>query len=191
MKRFFILAMMACAGLSVQAQTPQKSGHLNFQEIVYLMPEMDSANVVLEKYGKELNDMFTSMQQEYQSKVSDYQAMNANWTPAVLEAKTKEIQEMEVRIQTFQQNAYQDLQMKQNELFQPLYQRASEAVRKVAKSKGLVYVFDVSGLLYYDDQASEDLGEAVRKELGIPLDKKLNLQKMQQQQQQAPAGAAM
>ncbi|MBR5249907.1 MAG: OmpH family outer membrane protein [Bacteroidales bacterium] len=173
-----ILVFAFVLGFAVAASAQQKSGHVNFQEIVYLTSDMDSATVVLEKYGKELNDTFTGMQQEYQSKVTDYQALSANWTQAVLELKTRELQEMELRIQSFQQSAYQEMQNKQNQLFTPIYQKVAAAIEKIAKTNALVYVFDTSaqGLLYVDDQASMDLTVPVKNELSIPLDKQIATQ---------------
>ena len=49
-----------------------KLAHINSQEIVALMPEMDSANVKLEKYGKELSDQMQDMQKEFQTKYETY-----------------------------------------------------------------------------------------------------------------------
>ncbi|MBO7279189.1 MAG: OmpH family outer membrane protein [Bacteroidales bacterium] len=179
-----ILIFALVLGLSMTASAQQRSGHVSFQEIVYLTSDMDSATVVLEKYGKELNDMFTSMQQEYQNKLADYQALSANWTQTVLEAKVRELQDAESRLQSFQQSAYQDMQNKQNQLFAPIYKKVSDAIQKVAKANGLVYVFDTSaqGLLFVDEVASMDLTVPLKNELNIPLDKALPTQQMQQAQ---------
>lgn len=180
-----ILIFALLLGFTLHASAQQKSGHVSFQEIVYLTSDMDSATVVLEKYGKELNDMFAGMQQEYQNKMADYQALSANWSQAVLEAKVRELQDAEARLQSFQQNAYQDMQNKQNQLFAPIYKKVSDAIQKVAKAHGLVYVFDTSaqGLLFVDDQASMDLTIPLKNELMIPLDKALPVPQAQQAQQ--------
>jgi outer membrane protein len=77
------------------------------------MDEMDSAQVVLEKYGRELQETFVSMQNEFQTKVNNYEQMSANWTPAVVQAKTQELESMQQRLQQFQASAQQDLQAKQ------------------------------------------------------------------------------
>ena len=53
------------------------------------MPEMDSANVKLEKYGKELSDQMQDMQKEFQTKYETYQQKSATWTAAVIESKQK------------------------------------------------------------------------------------------------------
>ena len=50
-----------------------KFGHINMQTLVQLMPETDSANVALEKYGKDLEETFQGMQKEFQTKYETYQ----------------------------------------------------------------------------------------------------------------------
>lgn len=182
MKRITIIILCSLfAAYSVYAQE-FKFGHINLQETVYLMAEMDSAQVVLQKYGTDLQETFVSMQNEFQSKYNTYQQMSANWTPAVLEAKTKELQEMEQRIQQFQQSAQQEIQQKQNELLAPIYQKANDAVAKVGKANNFTYVFDIStsGIPYINESVSVNVTDMVKKELSIPLDKKLPQQTQNQ-----------
>ena len=71
-------------------------------------------------------------------------------------------------IQEFQQSISQELQAKQNELMAPLYEKAQNAVNKVAKAQGISVVFDNNSALYYDPATTVDLTAAARKELGIP-----------------------
>lgn len=175
---FFISVLFSTSFVSAQ---DMKFGHVNLQEIIFLMSEMDSAQVVLEKYGNDLQETFVSMQNEFQSKYNTYQQMSANWAPAVYDAKTKELEEMQQRLQQFQQSAQQDIQQKQQEILAPIYKKANDAVAKVGRSNNFIYIFDISagGVPYFDDTKSVDVSEMLKKALNIPLDKKL-----QQQQQQ-------
>lgn len=161
-----------------------KFGHINMQEIVFLMDEMDSARVVLEKYNKDIQDTYNAMLTEYQTKVSTYQQMAANWTPATQEAKANEIQNLEQRLNQYQQSAQMDLQNKQQELIMPIQQKASEAVNKVGRTNGFTYIYDLSigAVIYFDEQSSIDVSNMVKKELNIPLDKKLPMGGQQQAQ---------
>ena len=160
-----------------------KLAHINSQEIVALMPEMDSANVKLEKYGKELSDQMQDMQKEFQTKYETYQQKSATWTAAVLESKQKELQDMLTRLEQFQQNAQQTFQMEQQKYYAPIYKKANEAITKVAKAGGYTYVIDLSAgaVIYVDDANAKNISDDVKRELSIPLDKKLP------QQQQQPA----
>ncbi|HNQ38924.1 MAG TPA: OmpH family outer membrane protein, partial [Prolixibacteraceae bacterium] len=74
------------------------------------------------------------------------------------------------RIQNFSQVAQQQLQQKQAEMLRPIFEKAQKAVADVAKEKGLIYVFDVSGELgtvLYRSNESLDLLPLVKTKLGI------------------------
>ena len=68
----------------------------------------------------------------------------------------------------------------------PIYQKAQEAVSKLAKEGGYVYVFDRQSILFIDDTQSTDLTPIARKDLGIAEDRTLeSLQAELQAQTQA------
>lgn len=152
-----------------------KFGHVNFQEIVYLMDEMDSARVVLEKYNKDIQSTYDSMMMEFQRLYGEYQQMAMNWSPAVLEAKQKELQDIEVRLQEFQQSAQIDMQNKQQEVLTPIQMKANEAVQKVGRTNGFIYIFDTSmgTIPFVNETLSIDVTSLVKQELKISPDKKL------------------
>ena len=76
MKKLFVLALAAFAGLSLQAQT---FGRVNFSELVALMPEMDQAREVIAASQKEAEETYSAMLEEFQSKYSQYQQKQATW----------------------------------------------------------------------------------------------------------------
>ena len=167
--KFLALVMVLFATQSF-AQT--KLGHINVQELIALMPEGDSAVMKLENYAKELEETMQGMQQEFNTKLQTYQQKNATWTAAILEAKTKELQEMEQRLQMFNQNAQQEMAQLQQSLFAPVYEKASKAVETLAADGGFTYVFDLSaGGIFYKGASSIDLLEDAKKALGIPASK--------------------
>lgn len=183
MKKIIFIAAAMFMTMPLSAQNV-KFGHVNMQEIVFLMDETDSARVTLDKYNKDINDTYEAMMKEYGVKVNTYQQMSANWTPAVLEAKAKEIQDIEARIQQFQSDAQRDMQNKQQELMRPIQIKANDAVVKVGKANGLVYIFDVStgAVPFVNDALSMDVTNQLKQELNIPLDKKLQVPQQPQQQ---------
>lgn len=189
MKRIFTLTivtlLLACASPKATAQET-KFGHVNLQEVIALMPEMDSAMVVLEKYSKEMQEIFGGMQNEFMKKYNDYNQMSANWAPAIVEAKTKELQEMEQNLQQFEANAQRDIQAKQQEMLAPIYIKAGDAIKKLGKTEGFIYIFDSgSGIPYINEDLSVDVTVAMKNALNIPLDKKPRV--AQQPAQTAPA----
>ncbi|MBR5610772.1 MAG: OmpH family outer membrane protein [Bacteroidales bacterium] len=178
MKKLLIILFVALYGSAASFAQELKFGHVNMQEVIFLMDEMDSAQVVLEKYSRELQETFVSMQNEFQTKVNNYEQMSANWTPAVVQAKTQELESMQQRLQQFQASAQQDLQAKQQELLTPIQAKAFEAVETMGKANGFVYIFDISAgsVCFVNDAISVDVTEMLKKALNIPLDKKLKAQ---------------
>lgn len=174
MKNITKILALALVFISTQsfAQT-NKFGHVNFQELVALMPERDSATVKLEKYATELDETLKGMQNEFNTKYQAYNQKSATWTAAILESKTKELEDMQQRLRLFQENAQTDYQNQQQTLFAPIIKKAGDALTKIGKDGGFIYIFDLSGnaLIYHSD-SSVDILPLARKELGIPADKK-------------------
>ncbi|PKP41868.1 MAG: hypothetical protein CVT93_06525 [Bacteroidetes bacterium HGW-Bacteroidetes-10] len=176
----FLLALFVVVSASASAQT-FKFGHLNSQELVALMPDRDSAAAKLEKYAADLNETMEAMQVEFNTKLNTYQQKQATWTAVVLEAKQKELQEIQTRLEQFQQNAGQEYQAMQGQLLSPVYKKANDAIQKIGKEKGFTYIFDLStgSIPYFSTEMSIDVLPLAKAELGIPADKKLPVQQPQ------------
>ena len=84
-------------------------------------------------------------------------------------AKQTTIQDLEKRITEAQEKAQEELTTKRTELYTPVFKKAEDAVKLVAKEKGFAYVFDVSqpGVVYFD--GGEDLINVVKTKLGIAI----------------------
>lgn len=167
--KFLALVMVLFA---TQSFAQVKLAHINMQELVALMPERDSAVMKLENYAKDLEETMQGMQQEFNTKLQTYQQKNATWTAAILEAKTKELEEMQQRLQMFNQNAQQEMAQLQQSLFAPVYEKASKAVEKLGTDGGYTYIFDLSaGGIIFKGASSTDLLPDAKKALGIPASK--------------------
>ena len=167
MKRIILIAAMAVASVAASAQE-FKFAYVDFTELVQLMPEADSARVQTEAASLEAQETYQAMVEEYQSKGQQFQQKQASWTPAIRESKAAELQQIEYRIQEFQQAIQQDLQQLQNQLQAPIYQKAQKVVNDLAKAKGLAVVFEKASLLYIDPAQMLDLTPEARVALNIP-----------------------
>ena len=188
MKR--IIVMIAAAALAFTAASAQsyKFAHVNFQELVQLMPEMDSARVQIEAANQETQETYGAMVQEFQDKYSQYEQKANEWTPAIRQSKERELSEIQSRIQDFQQSIQQELRQLENQLMSPIYQKVQETVNSLAKAGGYIYVFDSTSLLYIDAAQSTDLTPEARTTLGIPADKTMESLQAELQAQAAAAG---
>ena len=119
MKKTLLIAA-AAALFSVAATAQTKFAHVNFGELVQLMPEADSAMVQLEAANNEAQETYSSMVSEFQSKYDQFEQKQATWTPAVRESKQKELMDIQTRVQEFQQAIQQDLNQLQNTLMSPI-----------------------------------------------------------------------
>ena len=189
MKRIVLFAAMALVTLTGFAQP--KFAHVNFSELVQLMPEADKAREAMTASQKEASDTFQAMYEEYQTKVQQYQQKAASWTPAIKESKEKELSDIQQRLEEFNQTIQQELQQQQQQLMAPIYQKAQEAVTTLAKAGNFIYVMDQGSFLYFDPAQSVDLTPDARKALNIPEGRTLeSLQQELQAQAEAQAAAA-
>jgi outer membrane protein len=79
--------------------------------------------------------------------------------------KQKELQDLQARIQEFQQNAESSLQKKQQALLQPIYQLIQQNIKIVADENGYTYVFNADTLLHAPE--GDNISDLVLKKLGV------------------------
>ena len=163
-----ILTICAALFFAASAFAQTKTGYVNITELIQLQPAMDTVRTQYESAQKETYETYQAMMEEYQTKATTFQQKQASWTPAIKESKQKELNEIGNRIQEFEQSANQDLQQMQQALQAPIYQKLNEEIQKLAKAKGLAFVFDIATVLYIDPAQSIDLTPELRTILGIP-----------------------
>lgn len=167
MKHFFLALAVAASLVASPSAFAQKTGYVNLNDLLLLMPERKKAETDIQEYAKQLDGQMKTMSGEYESKVSEYQSKESLMTEPVKLDKQKEIADLEERIKNFQQTAQESLQKKQNELLEPMLKKAKKAIEEVAKENSIKQVFDTSsGLVLYFD-SSEDIMGLVKKKLGI------------------------
>lgn len=185
MKKIFMFAALAMMSMTVSAQ---KFAHVNLNELVQLMPEMDDARLKIDAASREAGDAYQEMVNEFNTKYQAYQQKVSTWSQATRETKEKELTDIQQRIQEFQQTVQAELQQQQQTLMAPIYKKAQDTVEQLGREGGYVYVFDVNAALYIDPAQSTDITAAARKILGISDDRTLEAL---QRELQAQAQAAM
>ncbi len=170
MKKLLLIAAAALVSLAASAQD-QKLAHVDFQAVVFVVPEYAQAMTELAVAQKDAQDNLDEMLEEYQKKVQAYEKNQSTWSQTVRESKEKELTNLQQRIQEFQQDIQQELQTMQQQKIAPVQQKVSEAINAEAKKAGFLYVFDRSTMIYIDETNSQDLTQAVRTALEIPDDR--------------------
>ena len=120
----------------------QKFGHINTQELFVQMPEVAQVKLKMDTIQSQYESQFTMMYEELQKKVQDYQAQEATMADAIKQIRQQELQEMQQRIQLFNQTAEQDVQRKQQELLAPIHEKMAKAIKAVGEREGYTYIFD-------------------------------------------------
>lgn len=167
MKKSIVLLVALFSVLAMSAQT-LKFGHVNSQELLTSLPDMDSVMNQLEELQTSNNELLTKMQEELQSEATKYQAGADTMLASVREYKEQQLQAMQENIQKFYQEAQTSMQKKQQELTQPIMDKVQKAIDAVATEQGLVYVFDLAtGSILYHSTQSLDIKPLVRKKLGL------------------------
>jgi outer membrane protein len=164
-----VVAVIAFAAMSftVSAQKNQKFGHLDFAKLYAAMPGQDSVKVKMQDYIKTIQDQYSAMQTEYESKLNDYTANKETMSSIIKQTKEKEIGDLQDRMQAFQGSAQQAMSDKEAELTAPIIDKAKAAVKDVAKEGGYTYVFNsTEGLLLYAEP-NDDILPLVKKKLGL------------------------
>ena len=167
MKRILLIAAMAMMSLAATAQNI-KIACVDMNELIMLMPEMDAAREQMETAELEAQETYAAMVEEYQTKAQQYQQKAESWTPTIRESKAAELQQIEMRIQEFNQAISQELQQTQQMLQMPIVEKAQKAVNELAKQKGVAFVADKATFLYIDPAQMIDLTPEARVKVGIP-----------------------
>ncbi|MFC2137314.1 OmpH family outer membrane protein [Bacteroidota bacterium] len=166
--KIFVVTVIVGTSMSLTAQKSIKIGHIDSQELLSLMPESDSARIVMENETKSIQDQLELMQVEFNNKYNDYVTKMDSLSKFIRQSKEQELQDLQQRIQIFEGNAQQSLQQTQAELFQPIIDKAQKAIEEVGNENGFTYIFDSSiGSIVYKSDDAEDIMELVKAKLGI------------------------
>lgn len=166
LKLSFVSVLIVVSSFTSQAQ---KMAHINLDSLISVMPETKTATQSVQDYAKQLETQVTAMQTELQTKYEDFMAKQGDMPALVKASKEKELNDLNQRIQDFQQQAQVDYQKKSAELSKPVYDKAKKAIDQVAKDNGYKYVLDTStGLVIYNEPA-DDIFNLTVKKLGITL----------------------
>lgn len=156
-------------GNMVMAQnTSLKIAYINSAVLLQSMPERVAADSALAKYTRSFQEQIELMTKEFQTKLQQFQSSEKTMTEAMKEVKTKELQDLQSRIESTQQSAQEKIQTKKQDLYTPILEKADKAIKDVAKEKNYDYIFDVNsqgGIVFSKDEY--DITNLVKEKMGI------------------------
>ena len=149
---------------SSQSFSQLKIGHINTNELISTMPEADSAQVQPQALNDQLVRTSEELQVDYRQAYVDYEKEVATMSDLVRKTKEDGLQDMMTRIQEFGQMSQQEINKKQDVLYQPILIKAQNAIQEVADEQGFDYILET--------------GQA--QVLTVPKDESLNVMKLVQ-----------
>lgn len=162
-----LIAVVLMLAVAAPTFAQQKFGHIDSAALLDLMPEKAKAEKDLEAFAIPFNDELKKMATELETKMVEFESTQEGMTKLVRQTKVTEIQDMQTRIQQFQENAQAEISGKEQEVLGPIVEKARKAIDEVANDKGYTYVFDASlGVLLYMKDSNDIMAE-VKVKLGI------------------------
>jgi outer membrane protein len=146
------------------SQNQLKIGHVNINEIMNLLPERDSAQLVLERETKEIESTYEELTVAYNKLLDEYQKGLPTFSELIKKTKEAELMDKQQRLSEFQQDASITLQRRNAELIQPIYDKIIKAIEKIAAENGFTYILDLSnGAVVYTSKESQNISQQVLK----------------------------
>lgn len=164
MKRLIILALIALP-LSAFAQ---KFAHVNTESIINAMPEYASAQTEVQNLAKQYEDDWKRMQDEFQTKLEDYQKNGETLPETMKQRRQQELSDLNTRLEQYQQVAQQDIAKLQNTKMTEITEKVRKAINEVGTAGGYVYIMDMSaGIPFINETISTDVTDQVKAKMNI------------------------
>ncbi|GAB3327779.1 OmpH family outer membrane protein [Marivirga atlantica] len=171
MKRILIIMLALGLAINLNAQNV-KIGYTNADYVLSLMPESKEVQSQIQAYEKQFSNTIQQKVQTFQQKVAEYQQNAPTMTDQVRTDKEMELQAEQQSLQKFQQDAEQSIMRKQQELYEPLYEKIQNAIDKVAEENGFTHIVRAEAMLYIADEDNGNISDMVLRKLGVepPVD---------------------
>lgn len=147
---------------SAPAPGTTKTAHLNTGLILESLPESAVADSMLRQYQDSLRTGLEAIEDEFATKLQYLQDNQDDITPKQSQELQTELQGLQQSVQTYQQAATQQFEVRRDEYLNPIVQRVQAAIEAHAQAEGYTLVFDVSvpgALVFARD--GDDITEAV------------------------------
>lgn len=167
MKKLILMAGLVLVSFSSFAQS--KIGTIDADFIVSQLPEIATVNEGLKAYNSELQAELDTSVKNFEQMLASYQAGVETFSEEEKKAKEGELISLENDIKNFRQKASVMMQMKRNELSEPLYAKINAAMLEIVNEEGFTQIFHAGGNSLAFSADSHDITEKVLKKLGITV----------------------
>ncbi|MES2430488.1 MAG: OmpH family outer membrane protein [Bacteroidota bacterium] len=167
MKKLFTVLAIAflVIGLSNISVAQNKIGYIDTRLLVSIMPEAKAADSALQDYQASLEAQGKEYITEFSEKQDAYIKDSAKFSAATKELKNNDLGALYQKIQNWNGIMQQMIEEKQQVLTTPIYTKAIDNIKLVAKENGYTYVLEAATLLVMPN--GDDLLPLVKKKLNI------------------------
>ncbi len=165
-------AALAFVGLNANAQSAPKIGYTDIDVLLAGHPKSKAVEAELQTRSTQYQNQMQSLQKDLQDKYTSYQKAEATMSDVIKADKQKELQGIQERLQTLQQNAQVELGQKQQQLLQPLLTDIDNAIKAVAKENNYTFILSSSistqlnPVVLYADPSTE-VTDLIFKKMGV------------------------
>lgn len=164
MKKLIILALI----MLPMSAFAQKFAHVNSAVIINAMPEYTKARTDLEALAKQYEDELKRIQDEFRTKLEDYQKNGETLPETMKQRRQQELQDLDTRMTQYRQTAEEDLSKQESTKLAEISEKVGKAIKEVGTAGGYVYIMDVtSGIPFINETLSTDVTDQVKAKLNI------------------------
>lgn len=164
MKRLLLILLL---GLSSTTSFAQKTAHINTLALIDKMPEKSLAQEELNKLHIETESLLQELVTKYTELGLEIEEQGETWSAVILQMKKNELIRLEQTIQDAKILAEKEFAYKEQELLEPILEKAMEAIEVVAEKRGYDYVIDTAAGNMLISPEEHDLLDDVLVELGL------------------------
>lgn len=169
MKKMFWMAALALLTIA-SAQAQDKYGHLNFGNLVALMPETKTADEQLKSYQDSLIQAGEARAADFQKRAEAFvtKVQSGELPPREQQTQGQQLEQERQALAQLEMVIQQQMAARREQLLQPIVAKVEKAITEYAKANGYMMIFDTStfnAVLYAQD--SDDLMDDVKAKLGL------------------------
>ena len=155
--------------VSAGSASAQKHGYISVDQVVSLMPEITKLDTTMQRFQIDsLQPQLALMIQDYNYKDSMLNSKDSSKIPATVRNQYRQdMQNVSYQLQNWQGYSQQVMQAKQEQLLAPLYRKAMDGIKAVAKESGYAFVHNMDALIVAPP--ADDMLPLVAKKLNLKL----------------------
>lgn len=168
MKKILLIAFVLVGALTTSYA--QKYGHLNFGNMLSLLPQTKTADEQLAAFQQGLVSKGELMAAEFKGNVAKFiaESQTGTMSPKIQQERQATLEKEQEAIRAYEAEVEQQVNAKREELLKPIVDLLEKTIQEVAKENGFTLVFDTgsfNAILHARD--TDDLMPLVKKKLGI------------------------